>query len=48
VCGEELVATSGYFGEEWPDRRRFHLMANSTNGEEAVVETVLHAVALFR
>jgi cytidylate kinase len=34
-----------YFGVEWPDRRRFHLMANSTIGEEAVVETILNSIA---
>jgi Cytidylate kinase-like family len=33
-----------YFGVEWPDRRRFHLMVNSTIGKEAVVETVLHTL----
>jgi cytidylate kinase len=36
-----------YFGVEWPDRRRFHLMINSTIGEEAVVQTVLDAIAMF-
>jgi cytidylate kinase len=34
-----------YFGVEWPDRHRFHLMLNSTIGEEAAVETILHRVA---
>jgi cytidylate kinase len=36
-----------YFGVEWPDRHRFHLMANSTIGEEAVVETILNSIAAF-
>ena len=36
-----------YFGVEWPDRHRFHLMVNSTIGKEAVVETILNSVALF-
>ena len=36
-----------YFGVEWPDRRRFHLMTNSTIGEEAVVETILNSIAAF-
>jgi cytidylate kinase len=36
-----------YFGVEWPDRQYFHLMVNSTIGEEAVVETILNGVAAF-
>jgi cytidylate kinase len=36
-----------YFSVEWPDRHRFHLMINSTIGEEAVVETILEGIALF-
>ncbi|HTU34091.1 MAG TPA: cytidylate kinase-like family protein [Candidatus Acidoferrum sp.] len=36
-----------YFGVEWPDRRRFHLMVNSTIGKEVVVDTILDSVALF-
>jgi cytidylate kinase len=36
-----------YFGVEWPARHYFHLMINSTIGEEAVVETILDGVAAF-
>jgi Cytidylate kinase-like family len=36
-----------YFAVEWPDRHRFHLMINSTIGEESVVETILEGIALF-
>jgi len=36
-----------YFGVEWPGRHRFHLMINSTMGEEAVVETILNSIATF-
>jgi Cytidylate kinase-like family len=36
-----------YFSVEWPDRHRFHLMINSTIGEESVVETILEGIALF-
>src|SRR5579863_5163056 len=36
-----------YFGVEWPERHRFHLMLNSTIGEAAVVETILNGIALF-
>jgi cytidylate kinase len=35
-----------YFGVEWPDRHRFHLMINSTVGDEVAVETILNGVAL--
>jgi cytidylate kinase len=37
-----------YFGVEWPDRHRFHLMINSAIGEEVAVETILNGVALFQ
>jgi cytidylate kinase len=36
-----------YFEVEWPDRRLFHLMINSTIGEEAAVDTILTGVAAF-
>jgi cytidylate kinase len=36
-----------YFGVDWPDRSRFHLMINSTIGDDAVVEEILNAIALF-
>ncbi|MGA8765448.1 MAG: cytidylate kinase-like family protein [Candidatus Acidiferrales bacterium] len=36
-----------YFGVEWFDRHRFHLVLNSTIGEEAAVETILSSIALF-
>jgi cytidylate kinase len=34
-----------YFGKEWPCRRLYHLMINSRVGEEAVVRTILNAIA---
>ncbi len=37
-----------YFGVEWPDRHRFHLMINSTLGDEVAVETILHGAALVQ
>ena len=37
-----------YFGVEWPDRQRFHLMINSTIGEEAAVDIILNSVELFQ
>jgi cytidylate kinase len=36
-----------YFGVEWPDRHRFHLMINSSIGEEAAVETILNSIAIL-
>lgn len=35
-----------YFGVEWPDRSRFHLMVNSTVGTDAAVQTILDAITL--
>lgn len=37
-----------YFGVEWPDRHRFHLMINSTLGDGVAVATILNAVGLFQ
>jgi len=36
-----------YFDVEWPDRHRFHLMINSTIGEQSVVETILNGIEMF-
>jgi len=36
-----------YFGLEWPDRHRFHLMINSTIGTEAAVDLVLEGIAML-
>jgi cytidylate kinase len=36
-----------YFGVEWPTRHFFHLMINSTIGEDTVVQTILNGVAAF-
>jgi hypothetical protein len=35
-----------YFDVEWPARHFFHLMINSTIGDEAVVQTILATAAL--
>ena len=37
-----------YFGVEWPDRHRFHLMINSTLGDGVAVATILNAAGLFQ
>jgi cytidylate kinase len=36
-----------YFDVDWPTRHFFHLMINSTIGDEAVVQTILNAVGAF-
>jgi cytidylate kinase len=36
-----------YFGVEWPNRHRFHLLVNSTMGEDVAVETVLNGMVTF-
>ncbi len=34
-----------YFGQDWPDRRLYHLMINSHAGDEAVVQTIRNGIA---
>jgi cytidylate kinase len=34
-----------YFGVEWPDRSRFHLMINSSMGTDAAVQMILDGIA---
>jgi cytidylate kinase len=36
-----------YFGVEWPDRHRFHMMVNSTIGEEMAVDTILNGISIL-
>src|SRR5215470_11174550 len=36
-----------YFDVEWPERQRFHLMVNSSLGDDAAVEIILDAIARF-
>lgn len=37
-----------YFGVEWPDRHRFHLMINSTLGDDWAVDAILNGAASFQ
>jgi cytidylate kinase len=37
-----------YFGLDWPAREYFHVMINTTMGDECVVETIVHSVALLQ
>ncbi len=36
-----------YFKVDWPERHRFHLMVNSSLGDELAVETILDTVARY-
>jgi cytidylate kinase len=36
-----------YFGVDWPPRYFYHLMINSTVGEEVVVQTILNSIGMF-
>jgi len=45
VDRDRAAFIENYFGVEWPDRHYFHLMINSTMGEEAVAENILSVVA---
>jgi cytidylate kinase len=36
-----------YFGIEWPSRQFFHMMVNSTVGDEAVVEMILDGLSVL-
>jgi len=47
VDGERAAFIKQYFGVEWPERQRFHLMINSTIGTEATVQTVLYGIEMF-
>jgi cytidylate kinase len=37
-----------YFDVEWPERHFFHLMINSTFGDEMVVDTIVHSVSALQ
>jgi cytidylate kinase len=37
-----------YFKVEWPARDKYHLMINSSLGDEAVVDLILHSVAMLK
>ncbi len=37
-----------FFEVDWPSREYFHIMINTSMGDERVVETILHSVALLQ
>jgi cytidylate kinase len=45
VDRERSAFIKQHFGVEWPARHFFHLMINSTIGEEAAVQTIVNGVA---
>jgi cytidylate kinase len=47
VDSDRAAFIKRYFGVEWPDRQRFHLMINSTIGDEEAVETIINGVAML-
>jgi cytidylate kinase len=46
VDSERAAFIKQYFGVEWPDRHKFHLMINSSIGERAAVDLILSAIEL--
>ena len=47
VDHERAAFIKQYFGVEWPERQRFHLMINSTIGGEQTVDTILDCISRF-
>lgn len=47
VDGERSEYIRQYFDVEWPARHYFHLMINTTMGEERVVEFILHSASVL-
>jgi cytidylate kinase len=47
VDRERAAYIKQHFGIDWPTREYFDLMINTNMGDERVVETILHAVALL-
>jgi cytidylate kinase len=45
VDSDRAAFIKQHFGIEWPARHFFHLMVNTTMGDEAVVQTILNGVA---
>ncbi|HUK53538.1 MAG TPA: cytidylate kinase-like family protein [Candidatus Binatia bacterium] len=47
VDQERAAFIKQYFGVEWPDRHKFHLMVNTTVGADAAVELILNSIDLY-
>jgi cytidylate kinase len=44
VDRQRVIFVRRYFGMEWPTRQLYHMMINSTMGDEAVVETIVKVI----
>ena len=44
VDRQRVIFVRRYFGMEWPTRQLYHMMINSTMGDEAVIETILKVI----
>ena len=44
---ERATFIQKYFGKEWPNRQLYHLMINSKVGDDAVIRTILDAMAVL-
>src|SRR5271165_3103243 len=47
VDNERAAFIKQYFGVDWPDRSKFHLMVNSTVGVNVAVDTIVHNIAVL-
>ena len=44
VDRQRVIFVRRYFGMEWPTRQLYHMMINSTMGDEVVVETIVKVI----
>jgi cytidylate kinase len=44
---ERAAFIKRYFGKEWPSRHLYHMMLNSSVGDDAVIEMILNEVAIL-
>ena len=44
VDRQRVIFVRKYFGMEWPTRELYHMMLNSTVGDEVVIDTILNGV----
>jgi cytidylate kinase len=48
VDRERIAFVKHYFDADWPTRSLYHVMINTAVGNEAVIETILHTMHLFK
>ena len=44
VDRQRVIFVRKYFGMEWPTRELYHMMLNSTVGDEVVIDTILNGI----